>query len=556
MSIICESAELLLRRRWPANSCARVMQRVSSQAQPPMSPQSLGPPAFAVWRSPRGLVGMKRRYLTAVTIAAAVIVVTGIVWWGVSSPETTTGESTLPNVASTRTMTGTESVIAGRPESQTLSCAARGCHGAVTPSGNRSVRQIEYTIWAALDPHARAYEALRGEQARRIIRNLIGKDEPATKYERCLACHASARPVSGGGFQWNPLGVGCESCHGQPEPWLNQHHGWAALSPEKKHVAYNRHRMTWLGSPTARAQVSVGCHVGSADAPLRDVDHALIAAGHPPMEFELNEYLQALPRHWIEGVDPLRVAKTRAAGQIASARTWLKLLCDRATRVPQSTALAGLTNETRNQATLSLSPPRLWPEFSEMNCYGCHHDLRATPWPIPAGAATPAFLGRPTWGNVYAFELQGVARLAGWSDDETWLVAPRLHQLADQLRSWSPSAAEVKQTAEQILIQLDAIPLDPDLSAITNDRVAQSVNQLLDEIEATHPRDRWRLIQRYLTLMATLSVVDRTPDDLHDRMQALARRSGADDPLADVHKYYSCFVTRLLAAPHSGTDNE
>ena len=37
------------------------------------------------------------------------------------------------------------------------------------------------------------------------------------------------------------------------------------------------------------------CHVGTPDA---NVDHDMIAAGHPPLRFEFSSYLANLPPHW------------------------------------------------------------------------------------------------------------------------------------------------------------------------------------------------------------------------------------------------------------------
>jgi hypothetical protein len=86
-------------------------------------------------------------------------------------------------------------------------------------------------------------------------------------------------------------GVGCESCHGASGRWLGPHTtlGWRDRPwPEK--AALGMRNTKDLAS---RARLCAGCHVGdggSDDLPARDVNHDLIAAGHPRLNFELSAY--------------------------------------------------------------------------------------------------------------------------------------------------------------------------------------------------------------------------------------------------------------------------
>src|SRR5207253_2017930 len=97
-----------------------------------------------------------------------------------------------------------------------------------------------------------------------------------------------------------------------------------------------------------------GCHVGgpSEDGrPPRDVDHDLIAAGHPRLEFEFSGSLANLPAHWSEkgrNAAPDFPARAWAIGQVASAGAALELLGDRARAAEQQSGR--------------------WPEFSEYDC--------------------------------------------------------------------------------------------------------------------------------------------------------------------------------------------
>jgi DNA-binding transcriptional ArsR family regulator len=91
------------------------------------------------------------------------------------------------------------------------------------------------------------------------------------------------------------------------------------------------------------------------------VDHDLIAAGHPDLAFELDTFTTAQPAHHRPAASALRV------------RAWA---------VGQSVALAEGMRLVRAHAG------RSWPEFSDLECYQCHHDLRAESWRIQRGYGT------------------------------------------------------------------------------------------------------------------------------------------------------------------------
>ena len=85
---------------------------------------------------------------------------------------------------------------------------------------------------------------------------------------------------------------------------------------------------------------------------MRDVDHAMIAAGHPRLMFEFSSYLANVPKHWSEKTkNPGFEIRTWLVGQLVSAQQALQLRADRAGRTA-------------------------WPEFAEFDCYACHHDLQ------------------------------------------------------------------------------------------------------------------------------------------------------------------------------------
>jgi hypothetical protein len=107
----------------------------------------------------------------------------------------------------------------------------------------------------------------------------------------------------------------------------------------------------------------------------REVNHDLIAAGHPPLIFEMDAYLANMPPHWhqTQEDEAMSGAYTWAVGQAVSLRQSLELLVDRAKR-------------------------GALPEFAELECYSCHHALRDKSWrqEIGYGDRRP---GTPLWSN-------------------------------------------------------------------------------------------------------------------------------------------------------------
>src|SRR5262249_10930446 len=148
------------------------------------------------------------------------------------------------------------------------------------------------------------------------------------------------------------------------QPWLYVHTGadWKKLSVDQK----QQHGMRPIRDVKVQAQVCAGCHVGAPaanDAPLRDCNHDMMAAGHPRLNFELTAFRANLPPHWGGAGKTKRkpvpeVAKVWAIGQVVSAKASLDLLADRAERADKAP----------------------WPEFAAYACNSCHADLQHPSW--------------------------------------------------------------------------------------------------------------------------------------------------------------------------------
>lgn len=280
------------------------------------------------------------------------------------------------------------------------SCTASACHGG--PAGvKKKDWNSSYTVWATKDPHADAFEVLYGTRSVNIVARLTAADVIEPKKEpkryrafleqRCLACHATVTEGRHSTDGFAEDGVSCASCHGVAGAWLGSEHAGKLIKTKDL---------------TTRAKVCVDCHVGAParnGEPGREVNHDLIAAGHPRLNFEFAAYLSNLPAHWDVEKDRNRIRQQegaqKAKGNFA-AQTWVT-----GQLVAANAALELL--ESRATADGQADQDRIWPEFSEISCYACHHDLRAPSYrqqlfqrESPTKRRSP--LGSLVWGTWYS----------------------------------------------------------------------------------------------------------------------------------------------------------
>ena len=241
------------------------------------------------------------------------------------------------------------------------SCANAGCHGSTQPLNATGVLQNEYYTWLNNDRHAGAYNVLFNERSARIARNMRLKKR-AYEEAVCLDCHTTNIPAQLVAGAVDPEdGVQCEVCHGPASGWRDAHteQGWT----HEQSVARG---MIDLRSLNARGTVCAGCHIGNAK---KEVDHELIASGHPILAFELDNYTESMPPHWTPNRESHGL-RAWAVGQVVSFREYLD----------------NLSRHARGDE---------WPEFSDMSCYNCHHDLKDSTWRQVRG--WPDRAGLPQW---------------------------------------------------------------------------------------------------------------------------------------------------------------
>jgi hypothetical protein len=267
--------------------------------------------------------------------------------------------------------------------------------------------------------------------------NRLGWEKPATKEARCLACHTTPALAENGPALFRREGVSCEACHGNAGSWQFRHTA-ATENPIDG--------MTRLNNLGVRAKTCAGCHIGApaqSGLPVRDVNHDMIAAGHPRLDFDFSEHHRRLPKHWLERdrakpAAPPRVvseAHLWLVGRIAHAEAACELLASRADRARAE------PHDARSS----------WPEFAEFNCAACHHAL------TPRGDR--ASNGRPAWQSLWPLvradepkvsELYGLAELLGEKRSvPPEKVAVRATRAAEQLRSWRETAAVTPEDVER-----------------------------------------------------------------------------------------------------------
>ena len=227
-------------------------------------------------------------------------------------------------------------------------CAGGPCHGSATPVGER-VKENEHTIWLRRDRHAMAYKSLLTERSESIAKN-YGLSKPAHESPLCLDCHSDNATNRVEDFRVED-GVGCESCHGGSERYLKTH-----TSSTRQHKDNLEMGMYPTDDPVKRAELCMGCHLGTSKKFVR---HRMLGAGHPRLRFELDSYQETQPPHFTldddysaRGKIVTEPVKLWAVGQAVQVRELLRALAD----------------PKRNQ-------DGIWPEFSVLDCYTCHHSM-------------------------------------------------------------------------------------------------------------------------------------------------------------------------------------
>ncbi len=330
------------------------------------------------------------------------------------------------------------------------SCNSSTCHGGTI--GRGPAWNYSYSVSRSADPHATSGALLLDDDSARIVRALDPTATPdSLAYhivlrKRCISCHLTAQPADVDATQELSLqqigeGVSCESCHGEAGQWLEPHRNqtWKELKLERYGSTTG---MLDTESMVSRAEGCVRCHVGSrtADGMVRDMNHDLIAAGHPALRFDLLTYSANMPHHWDDagdaGLEFNRSAmKVRTVGRAIGLAAAAKLSSERA------------TNSKVNQ-----SDPAPWPELSDFDCFACHQTLLPRSYRLPINVdGKPALAvsnGLPLWNSWFT------ALDTNSGDNQFWGFSPKPGgqtqwiAAADRIASLYRSQAIVDAAAE------------------------------------------------------------------------------------------------------------
>lgn len=307
------------------------------------------------------------------TVGLGAALVLAIFGWGPHAPADHSGDENNDRpVTVTPGRDGPAARVLG-----SASCSGIACHGGKLPGHESLPRSAWVTnepdpdrwmysesLFRSYDPHTRAYAVLLAPRSIEICKRLAGFAEPHNE-PRCLVCHSTPILANQRDHPAHKEGVSCEACHGSGAHWIADHAGWTAGTGHAAELV--KTGMTNLSDPATRAEVCVGCHVGApaTDAiPARDVNHDLIAAGHPRLNFDYATYLRSLPPHWAERDRSVNPPKLRPPGEEVT--HWL---------VGRAVGTAAGLELLASRA----SRPKAWPELAEFDCYACHHDLPGAP---------------------------------------------------------------------------------------------------------------------------------------------------------------------------------
>jgi Cytochrome c554 and c-prime len=362
----------------------------------------------------------------------------------------------------------------------------------VKPVPGSRILQNEYSTWIIQDKHSRAYQALTGDVGERMARilKLGGKAEEAPK---CLACHSLNPPSEQRGRTFEiSEGVSCENCHGPASGWLGQHttRTWA----HEKSVAQGMHDTR---NVIHRTEKCLECHLGTKN---KFVDHEMIAAGHPDLYFELDSFSAVMPRHW-------KLPRESEPGKPIEDAAWVGVREWSAGQAVQlRAAMERLTWRAKNER---FDKKDVWPEYSELSCFACHHALGPAK---DSWRQEHAYIGRrpgnPAWNSSrYAvFRLlakqidsgnaQELDRQLLSVSDEMSKLNPDRNAVAAAASTAAPLAqriaerlATMKYDQAVTLRMLQRIPDDAENIALADERAAEQAAMAMDSLYIAYSKD-------------------------------------------------------------------
>ena len=372
------------------------------------------------------------------------------------------------------------------------SCAATSCHGSVKAVAGSRILQNEYSTWIVRDKHSHAYQVLTGDIGERIAR-ILKLSSKAQEASKCLACHAlyTTPEQRGRPFELSE-GVSCENCHGPASAWLGPHttRDW----PHEKSVALGMRDSRNL---IHRTEKCLECHLGTKE---KFVDHEMIAAGHPDLFFELDSFSAVMPRHW-------KSPRESAPGKPVEDAAWAGVRDWSAGQAVQLRAeMERLTWRAKNER---FDKKDVWPEYSELSCFACHHAL------VPAKDSwrqEHGFAGRRPGDPAWNSSRYSLFRLLAKQIDSTNAqeLDRRVLEVSDEMSKLNPdrnvvasSATAAAPLAQRFAERLAAMPYDQALVlrmlqrisddaetiSLADERAAEQAAMAMDSLYIAYSKD-------------------------------------------------------------------
>jgi hypothetical protein len=236
----------------------------------------------------------------------------------------------------------------------------------------------------------------------------------------------------------------------------------------------------------------IECHVGTDETKggyktlAKEVNHDLIAAGHPRLNFEFAAYHRFYHKHWTDKVlkekHPDFTARLWLVGQLVTSKAAIDLLTVRA------------------KTSDSEKSPRPWPELAEYACYACHKDLQVDSPTQKSDYYKTRHPGSFPFGTWY---LTALPQLTG----DPGFAAPRLRTEGDNIRKLmerpGPSARQVADEAAKASATLDDALKKLEGTTLTRDRIRALLLKYVDEGAAKATQLTWdEAAQLYLAVAA------------------------------------------------------
>jgi hypothetical protein len=246
-----------------------------------------------------------------------------------------------------------------------------------------------------------------------------------------------------------------------------------------------------------RTEKCLECHLGTRN---KFVDHEMIAAGHPDLFFELDSFSAVMPRHW-------KAPRESEPGKPVEDAAWVGVREWSAGQAVQlRVAMERLTWRAKNER---FDKKDVWPEYSELSCFACHHALGPAKdsWRQEHG-----YIGRrpgdPAWNSsryavlrllakqIDSGSAQELDRLLLVVSDEMSKLNPDRIAVASAASAAVPLAQRIAERVAAMqydqavaLRMLQRIPDEAENISLADERAAEQAVMALDSLYIAYSKD-------------------------------------------------------------------